>query len=52
MHIADWYTTFCKLAGIDPSDSGPDGKFPVDGMDIWPIINGETDKTPHDDNRS
>ena len=48
IHIADWYTTFCKLAGVDASDSGP-GKFPVDGMDIWPIINGETDKTPHDE---
>ena len=48
IHIADWYTTFCKLAGVDPSDSGP-GKFPVDGMDVWPIITGETDKTPHDE---
>ena len=48
IHIADWYTTFCKLAGVDPSDSG-DGKFPVDGMDVWPIITGESDKTPHDE---
>ena len=48
IHIADWYTTFCKLAGVDPSDSGT-GKFPVDGMDIWPIITGETDKTPHEE---
>ena len=31
IHIADWYTTFCKRAGVDPSDSGP-GKFPVDGL--------------------
>ena len=48
IHIADWYTTFCKLAGVDPSDSGP-GKFPVDSMDVWPIVSGETDKTPHDE---
>ena len=48
IHIADWYATFCKLAGVDPSDSGT-GKFPVDGMDIWPIITGETDKTPHEE---
>ena len=48
IHIADWYTTFCKLAGVDPSDSG-EGKFPVDGMDVWPIITGESDKTPHDE---
>ena len=46
VHIADWYTTLCKLAGVDPSDSGP-GKFPVDGKDIWPIISGENDTSPH-----
>ena len=48
IHIADWYTTFCKLAGVDPDDSGP-GKFPVDSMDVWPIITGENEKTPHDE---
>ena len=48
IHIADWYTTFCKLAGVDPSDSG-EGKFPVDGMDVWPIITGENSTTPHDE---
>ena len=48
IHIADWYTTFCKLAGVDPDDSGP-GKFPVDGMDVWSIITGENEKTPHDE---
>ena len=46
IHIADWYTTFCKLAGVDPSDSG-EGKFPVDGMDVWPLITGESTDT-HD----
>ena len=48
IHIADWYTTFCKLAGVDPSDSD-EGKFPVDGMDVWPIITGESNKTLHDE---
>ena len=48
IHIADWYTTFCKLAGVDPSDSG-EGKFPVDGLDVWPIITGENNSTPHDE---
>ena len=47
IHIADWYTTFCNLAGVDPSDSG-DGKFPVDGLNVWPIIMGEQDTTSHD----
>ena len=44
IHIADWYPTFCKLAGVDPTDSG-EGKFPVDGMDVWPLIIGETTGT-------
>ncbi len=48
IHIADWYTTFCKLAGVDPSDSGP-GKFPVDGQDVWPIITGVNTTTPHEE---
>ena len=48
IHIADWYTTFCKLAGVDSSDSGP-GKFPVDGLDVWPIITGENTTTPHEE---
>ena len=48
IHIADWYTTFCKLAGVDPDDSGT-GKFPVDGTDVWPIITGENEKTLHDE---
>ena len=48
IHIADWYTTFCKLAGVDPSDSGP-GKFPVDGLDVWPITTGENTTTPHEE---
>ena len=48
IHIADWYTTFCKLAGVDPDDSGT-GKFPVDGTDVWPILTGESDKTLHDE---
>ena len=37
IHIADWYITLCRLAGVDPCDSGT-GKFPVDGLDVWPII--------------
>lgn len=46
IHIADWYTTFCNLAGVEPSDSGP-GKFPVDGVDVWPILTGENTTSPH-----
>ena len=32
IHIADWYPTFSKIAGVDPSDPG-EGKFPVDGLE-------------------
>ncbi len=45
IHIADWFTTFCKLAGVDPDDSGT-GKFPVDGLDVWPIITGANSTSP------
>ena len=40
IHIADWYTTFCKL---DSVDSGP-GRFPLNGVVVWSIITGETEK--------
>ena len=48
IHIADWYPTFCKMAGVDSDDSGP-GKFPVDGLDVWPIISGQTSQTAHEE---
>jgi arylsulfatase A-like enzyme len=48
IHIADWYTTFCKLAGVDQFDSET-GKFPVDGLAVWPIITGENTTTPHEE---
>lgn len=48
IHVADWYTTFCNLAGVNSSDSGT-GKFPVDGLGVWPIITGENSSTPHDE---
>ena len=48
IHVADWYPTFCRLAGIDPSDSGP-WKFPVDGVDVWPLLSGEATNSSHAD---
>ena len=48
IHVADWYPTFCKMAGVDPSDSGK-GKFPVDGLDVWRIISGENETTQHEE---
>lgn len=46
IHVVDWYNyTFCKLAGVDLSDSDGPGKFPVDSLDVWPII---WRASPHD----
>ena len=43
IHIADWYATFCSLAGIDPSDvqAAAAGLPPVDGIDMWPALTSE-----------
>lgn len=43
IHLADWYGTFCGLAGVDPNDpKAAAAKLPpVDSMDMWPLISGE-----------
>ena len=48
VHIADWYTTFAGLAGVDPADHGAiEAGFPgVDGIDMWPYITGAVDESP------
>eukprot|EP00117_Sycon_ciliatum_P046160 scpid70267/ scgid33095/ Arylsulfatase J len=48
IHIADWYPTFCGLAGVDPTDTGP-GKFPVDGVDVWPLLTGAATQSTHEE---
>lgn len=30
MHLVDWYATFAKLAGVDPTDNPPEPPLPVD----------------------
>ncbi len=37
MHVCDWYSTFCALAGVDPTDSG-EGIPPIDSVNLWPSI--------------
>ena len=46
--IEDWYTTFCGLAGVDPSDpvAAAAGLPPVDGLDVWPYLSGANDTSP------
>jgi arylsulfatase B len=40
--IEDWYTTFCALAGVDPTDAraAAAGLPPVDGLNVWPVLSG------------
>eukprot|EP00611_Tribonema_gayanum_P006377 TRINITY_DN15679_c0_g1_i1.p1 TRINITY_DN15679_c0_g1~~TRINITY_DN15679_c0_g1_i1.p1 ORF type:complete len:410 (-),score=31.52 TRINITY_DN15679_c0_g1_i1:415-1524(-) len=46
--IEDWYTTFCALAGVDPTDTkaAAFGLPPVDGLDMWQYISGANDTSP------
>ena len=46
-HITDWYATFCHLAGVDPADNQP-GTFPIDSVDLWPLVTGTTTREPRD----
>jgi len=42
-YVSDWYTTFCKLAGVSEVDTLA-AKYdlpPVDGIDLWPMITGK-----------
>jgi arylsulfatase A-like enzyme len=44
VHCADWYVTFARLAGVDPTDDQPG--FPsVDGIDQWPYLTGQVAKS-------
>eukprot|EP00041_Stephanoeca_diplocostata_P018134 m.378031 g.378031 ORF g.378031 m.378031 type:complete len:242 (+) comp20928_c0_seq16:447-1172(+) len=50
VHIADWYPTFCSLAGVSPADDPPIKPLPVDpqhpsrdiyqGNRSWPGVDG------------
>ena len=51
IHIADWYATFCALAGVDPTDqiAAKADLPPVDSLNMWPFISGEKPTSPRDD---
>lgn len=46
--IADWYSTFCHLAGIDPTDKRAEkaGLPPIDSLNMWPMISGQNSTSP------
>ena len=51
IHIADWYATFCNLAGVDPTDErAAEAKLPpIDSLNMWPMISGENTTSPRVD---
>lgn len=51
IHIADWFSTFCSLAGVDPTDQqAAKAKLPpVDSLNMWPLISGQNSTSPRVD---
>ena len=51
IHIADWYATFCALAGVDPTDTqaAKASLPPIDSMNMWPLISGQNSTSPRVD---
>lgn len=48
VHVADWYATFCGLAGVDPrNDVYIEGAYRhIDGVDVWPLLTGSNTTHP------
>lgn len=48
--VADWYSTFCAMAGVDPTDLMPQQNgfsLPeVDSLNMWPLLSGEVTDSP------
>ena len=51
IHIADWYSTFCSLGGVDPKDKEAAMAHlpPIDSLDMWPLISGQNATSPRTD---
>lgn len=51
IHIADWFATFCFLAGIDPKDerAAKANLPPVDSLNMWPLVSGQNMTSPRVD---
>ena len=45
IHIADWHSTFIKLAGLDPVAGEPHANSAIDGVDAWPWLSGAQAKS-------
>eukprot|EP01065_Artemidia_motanka_P050107 TRINITY_DN84_c0_g1_i1.p1 TRINITY_DN84_c0_g1~~TRINITY_DN84_c0_g1_i1.p1 ORF type:complete len:546 (+),score=187.82 TRINITY_DN84_c0_g1_i1:63-1640(+) len=48
VHIADWYATFCGLAGVSTDDPAAAAAklHAVDGINVWPHLAGENATAP------
>ena len=48
IHIADWWGTFCHLAGVDPTDPSAAAAQlpPPDSMNVWPLVSGANTTSP------
>jgi hypothetical protein len=52
MHVADWYVTYCKLAGGTAESCSSDplaaasGLPPIDSLDLWPLLSGANTTSP------
>lgn len=46
VHMADWFSTFCSLAGADPIDRSAEvsGLPEIDSVNAWPLITGASTK--------
>jgi len=44
----DWYSTFCALAGVDPTDHRAEqaGLPPIDSFNMWPMLSGQNSTSP------
>eukprot|EP00118_Oscarella_pearsei_P025457 m.308219 g.308219 ORF g.308219 m.308219 type:complete len:548 (+) comp43581_c0_seq1:478-2121(+) len=51
IHLCDWYTTFCALAGVEATDeqAAAVGLPPVDGVNVWPLVSGQNATSPRTD---
>eukprot|EP01147_Barroeca_monosierra_P004931 gene4931-6915_t len=50
IHIADWYSTFAFLAGVDPFDhkAAQHGLPPIDSLNVWPYLTGQAPISPRE----
>ena len=51
IHEADWYATFCHLAGVDPTDelAAKSNLPPIDSHNVWDLITGVNTTSPRDE---